>query len=160
KEPVVLADHQGQAPGLRKVDQLVRALQRLGERLLDQNVEAGLERELRDGGVAGQRRRVQDRIRREHLERGVERTEASLFRNPDLVLEQVQGEYVRIDARDKLDLLDLGYHQARPVATPGSHPHLHDAELRPWPRENASPRLRCRPALRASARLTTAPSAA
>ena len=91
KEAIVLAHHQRHASGRRQFDQLLRALECLCKRLLDQDVETCFERGSGDGGVARERRRVQDCVGPESVERGLQAAEAPPAGNPHLLLEQRQG---------------------------------------------------------------------
>src|SRR3989449_2941226 len=103
KETVVLADHQDQIAHGCAIHQLFRRFQAGGERLLDQDVEAGVESRADHRDVARQRGGVEQRLRLGGGDRFLQRFEAPVRRYAGLLAKRIQRVGVGVDVRDDVD---------------------------------------------------------
>ena len=104
----------------------MRGAQRRRERFLDQHVKSRLQRDPRHGHVAGQRRRVQDRLRPRCRDRFLQRFEAHLGRRAQLLPDDVQRVGIGVHVADELDLGDLREDPPGPVPSVRAEPNLED----------------------------------
>ena len=113
---VVLADHEHQSSHPRRIHQLLRQGHTRRERLLDQHVEAGVERGRRQRDVRRERCRVEDCFRLGGCDRFFQRFEAQRRGHVRLFAQRVERVRVFVDVSHQLDFFDLRNHLSRPVA--------------------------------------------
>ena len=100
------------------------------ERLLDQDVQSGVKGRARHGRMTRQRGGVEDRFRPGGRDRLPDRFEVHAGGRAQLIAGDVERVRIRVDVRDKLELVDVWDDAPGPVAAVPSEANLHQSKRR------------------------------